>query len=431
MTALPTERLDEVQEEASFRKTKRQRQLLALANKHKFTLAYGGSRSGKTVAFVRNVFLRAVKRPSHHLIVRFRYNHARTSLGHQTIPYVLRACFPKLPIVPNKAEGYWTVPTVCGNDSTVWLGGTDDQERMEKLLGFEYSTIYLNESSQIPFDAVPLLQTRLAETSGLALRMYFDCNPPGKRHWTYRVFFEKMFPDETEHDWDVAKIRVNPRHNVENLPADYIEMLKRLPKRQRERFLDGLYLTDVEGALWTDIMINRALAREAAELRRTVIAVDPSVSSNRGSDECGIIPCSLDVNGEGVVHDDLSGRLSTRKWAQRVVNAYHFYNANCVVAEVNQGGDLVEDAVHNVDPTVKVRKVRAAVGKLARAEPISELYEEGMERVTHEKRMPKLEAELTETVFQDIKASPNRLDALVWGLTDLMLGRGRVRVRIR
>lgn len=420
------------QEEAGFIKTTKQKQLLDLANTHDYFMAEGGSRSGKTVILCRNVFLRAAKRTSNHLIVRFCYNHVRTSFGKQTIPFVLNACFPGLKIKQNKADGYYEVPAADGGTSLVWLGGTDDADRMEKLLGFEYSTIYLNECSQIPFDAVPLLDTRLAENSGLTRRMYFDCNPPGKKHWTYLAFHEGIYPDGQKHEWNCAHLRINPRDNLTNLPADYIRRLERLPARQRQRFLDGLYLSDIEGALWSDLMINTSLAKEPAELRKTIVAVDPAVTNNTGSDECGIVIASLDANKDGVIHDDLSGKFSTRTWAQRVVNAYHAYEANYVVAEVNQGGDLVRDSINAIDPNVKVIMVRAAKGKLARAEPVAAFYESdphtGRTRVSHVKRLPKLESELTETILENVKASPNRMDALVWALTHLMITKDRKRV---
>lgn len=418
-------------EAGGFLKTEKQKQLLAKANSHRYFMAYGGSRSGKTTALVRNVFLRAAKVTSNHLIARFCYNHARTALGKQTIPWVRAHCFQGLPIRENKADGYYEIPAADGGTSIVWLGGTDDKDRMEKLLGFEYSTIYLNECSQVPWDAVPLLETRLAETSGLPHRFYFDCNPPPKGHWTHKVFIRGVYPDEERHGWDSSWIRCNPIDNAANLDEEYLRALRRLPKRQRQRFWEGLFISDVEGALWSDQMINLALAREAAPLRKTIVAVDPAVTNNTGSDECGIVVVSLDENGDGVVHEDLSGKMSTRAWAQKVVNACYAYEANYVVAEVNQGGDLVRDAIKNVDPTIKVVMVRAAKGKLARAEPVSELYEpdplDGTTKVTHVKRLPKLETELTETVLDRVKASPNRLDALVWGLSHLMI-RPRTRV---
>lgn len=414
-----------------FRKTARQREALEVLNHHRHGLLYGGARSGKSAIAVRNVFLRAAKRPSKHLMARFRYNHARASLAHETVPMVLSRCFPGLPVKENKNDGYWTVPAKGGGSSEIWLGGTDDAERVEKILGTEFSTILLEECSQVPFDAVTMLWTRLAESSGLPQRFYYLCNPPGKKHWAYRLFFDGTLPDGTPHELDVSSLQMNPGHNRENLSPEYLAALESLPRRQRQRFLDGEFLSDVEGALWTDEMVVRSKLREPSTLRKTVIAVDPSVTNNPKSDECGIVACSVDVDGWGVVHADLSEKMGTRAWANRVVSAYHAYEANAVVAEVNNGGDLVEDAVHNVDRNVKVIKVHASKGKHARAEPVAMLYEPGLEKVIHLGDMPELEAELTETVFDDsLKKSPNRLDALVWGLTYLLIKKARPRIHV-
>jgi len=417
--------------EAKFEKTAKQKEALELANKHRHTLIFGGSRSGKTTALIRNVFLRAVKAPSKHLLVRFRFNHARTSLGHETVPKVLSLCFPGLQVNYNGTDHFWEVPTADGQMSQVWLGGIDDKERSEKILGHEYSTIYANECSQIAFEPITLLWTRLAENSGLEQRFYYDCNPTGTNHWTNLVFNKGLLPDGTPHELDTASIRINPRDNLDNLSPEYVKSLEALPKRQRQRFLDGLYLQDVDGALWTDEMLNKAKAKQAdlLNLRKTVIAVDPSVTNNPGSDECGIIVCSLGADKSGVIHEDLSGKVSTKTWAQRVAKAYRDYNANYVVAEANNGGDLVIDAIRNIDPNIKVEKVNARVGKFARAEPVSMLYEQ--DKVAHLKTLPDLESELTETIFNDqLRASPNRLDALVWGLTYLMIGKSGTKIHI-
>lgn len=414
-----------------FEKTPKQREAVETLIRQRHGMLYGGSRSGKSLIIVRSIFLRAMMQQSKHLMVRFRFNHARTSLGHETVPFVLARCFPDNDITYDGTDHFWRVPTVDGEESQVWLGGTDSKDRIEKVLGNEYSTVYANECSQIPFEAIPLLWTRLAETSGLEQRFWYDCNPTGKKHWTHLMFMDGQLPDGERHDLDVGHLRMNPEDNLANLSPEYIKALESLPRRQRQRFLKGLYLTDVEGALWTDRMLNVAKVKDPAPLRKTVIAVDPAVTNNPGSDECGIVVCSLDENEEGVVHGDLSLKASTRTWANRVVSAHHAFEANYVVAEVNQGGDLVEDAIHNIDPNVKVKKVRAAKGKFARAEPVSMLYEPGQEKVSHTCAMPELEAELTETVFDDnLKASPNRLDALVWGLTDLMIGKSGVQINV-
>lgn len=414
----------------AFIKTEKQREACALMNSREHALLYGGSRSGKTAIAVRNIGIRAMKKPSRHLITRFRFKHCKESIGMDTIPKVAAMCFPGVRFTPNKQDWFFTVPTQCGGQSEIWLGGIDDKERVENVLGKEFSTIYANEASQISYDAILTLRTRLAESSGLDLKFYVDCNPSGKKHWTHKFFLDGIDPIEgAPHGMDTGVCHINPRDNAKNLPESYLKALRAMPKRYRQRFWDGLYLSDVDGALWTDQMISDAKLKILGERVKTVIAVDPSVSSSATSDECGIVVCSIDEFGDGVVEDDLTAKLSTKVWAQAVVNAYHKYEANEVVAEVNQGGDLVEDVIRNIDPNIKVVKVHAAKGKFARAEPVSMLYEQG--RVGHAKSMPNLESEMTEWVPMHTKESPNRIDALTWGKTHLMIKPEKKRREVR
>lgn len=411
-----------------FKKTDKQKDLTALQILHTFTMAYGGSRSGKTFLALRNIIIRACKVKSRHLVARFRFNHVKQSVVMDTLPKVMDICFPNLPKLDsmlNKSDWFMKLP----NGSEIWFGGLDDKERVDKILGNEYSTIFLNECSQMSWDAVTTVMSRLAENVGLVNKMWFDCNPVGQKHWTYTVFKLGQDPDTGEpiDGYELyGNILINPIDNLENLPAHYIKMLKSLPKRKRQRFLEGKFLKDVEGALWTDDMVESAKARKFSEVIKTVIAIDPSVSHNPTSDECGIVVCSMDENRDGVVHADLSGKFTTKTWAQRAVNAYNDYNANCIVAEVNQGGDLVVDAIQNLDSTIKVVKVHASKGKFARAEPISMLYEQN--RISHEKEMLELEGEMTEWVPMNTKESPNRIDALVWGLTYLIKPKPQIHI---
>ena len=406
-----------------FVKTEKQIAACEVLNNHQHSLIYGGSRSGKTTIIIRNIVLRAMMTPSRHLVGRFRFNHAKTSLWYDTIPKVMRMEFPGVAYHMNKSDWFMTIPVDAkagGGQSEIWLGGFDDKERVEKILGNEYSTMFLNECSQIKYDAVTLLRTRLAENSGLRLRAYYDCNPSGKAHWTYQEFIKGLIPGTKEKSiLDTGYMTINPYDNAVNLPEEYFNILKSLPKRQRERFLDGLFLQDVDGALWTDQMCSDARAKVPGELIKVVVAVDPAVSNNPDSDETGIVVCGLDENKQGVVIEDLTLKASTRVWAQRAVNAYHKHDANEIVVEVNQGGDLVEDVLKNIDKSIKVVKVRASKGKFARAEPISALYES--EDVAHLPGLDDLESQITEYVPMNSKESPGRLDALVWGLTRLMV----------
>lgn len=404
----------------AFTKTFKQREACNALNSHEHSLLFGGSRSGKTTIIVRNIILRALKTPSRHLIARFRFNHAKASLWYDTIPKVMRMCFPGVKFTENKSDWFISLDLGEGRKSEIWLGGVDDKERVEKILGNEYSTIYLNECSQINYEAVTMLRTRLAENSGLTLKFYYDCNPPGKKHWTYQEFVEKRIPGTKEPSkLDTAYLLLNPKDNVANLPPTYINQLENLPKRQRERFLEGLFLSDIEGALWSDLEISDAKMKKCGKPIKTVIAIDPAVTHTDTSDDTGIVAISIDENKEGIVHEDWTTKASTQTWAQRAVNMYYKYDANLIVAETNQGGDLVVDAIKNIDPTIKVVKVTASKGKFARAEPVQQLYEQG--KIGHEKDLPELEAEMTEWVPENTKASPNRIDALVWGVYYLML----------
>ena len=191
--------------------------------------------------------------------------------------------------------------------------------------------------------------------------------------------------------------------------------------------LEGELLREAEGALWPAPVIEAALVDAAPELDRIVVAVDPPVSGHGGSDECGILVVGAVTKGPPVdwrayvLADRSLGGASPRVWAGAAVEAYREFGADRLVAEVNQGGDLVENVLRSIDPMLPYRAVRAARGKAARAEPVAALYEQG--RVRHLRGLDRLEdqmAEMTASGFQG-RGSPDRVDALVWAVTDLML----------
>ena len=153
-------------------------------------------------------------------------------------------------------------------------------------------------------------------------------------------------------------------------------------------------------------------------LKRIVIGVDPAVTASGKSDETGIIVAGLGYNGFAYVLDDLSGTYSPSGWSVAVIKAYWDYEADRVVAEINQGGDMVESILRMSDSEVSYKGVRATRGKLVRAEPIVALYEQ--RRVFHVKCFPVLENQMCSFTGRDIK-SPDRVDALVWALTELMI----------
>ncbi|MEM8772645.1 MAG: terminase family protein [Pseudomonadota bacterium] len=187
--------------------------------------------------------------------------------------------------------------------------------------------------------------------------------------------------------------------------------------------LMGELIEDVAGALWSWSMIEAARCEGHPPLSRVVVAVDPPATSGPQADECGIIVAGVDEAGTGYVLADRSvGGLSPSGWAARAVAAYEEFRADRIVVEVNQGGDMAKAVIAQVDPAAPVRGVHARRGKRLRAEPVAALYEQG--RVFHAAAFPELETQMTSFTGGDGRrggASPDRLDALVWAVTDLML----------
>lgn len=203
-------------------------------------MLFGGSRSGKTFILIFCLIVRASKVKSRHAILRHKFNHAKTSIWLDTLPKVLSICFPRLAIEWNKTDYYISLP----NGSEVWISGLDDALRVEKILGKEYSTLYFNECSQIPYSSVKLALTRLAEKNILTKKVYFDENPPAKKHWSYWLFIRKQNPDDNEpvNEEQYASYLMNPKDNLENIDEDYIRItLANMSKKDRDRFEHGLF----------------------------------------------------------------------------------------------------------------------------------------------------------------------------------------------
>jgi len=206
--------------------------------------------------------------------------------------------------------------------------------------------------------------------------------------------------------------------NRENLAGAFLEQIitKYEGTRLGRQELLGEFLEDVEGALWSYAMI--VYATKLPDMARVVVAIDPATTSGEDSDETGIIVAGLGVDGLGYVLADRSCRLSPDGWARRAVAAYHEFHADRIVAEVNNGGDLVEQVIRTVEARIPYTKVHASRGKRTRAEPVAALYEQG--KVKHAGAFPELEQQLTGWTPES-GDSPDRLDALVWALTTLMI----------
>jgi len=209
--------------------------------------------------------------------------------------------------------------------------------------------------------------------------------------------------------------------NKENLsPTFYSHIIKKYENtRIGRQELNAEILEDIEGSLWKIDIIEKYRVSLHPELKRIVIGLDPSTTANKDSDETGIIAVGIGTDGHGYVLEDATGIMTPNQWGRQAVRMYHSLNADRIVAEVNQGGDMVELVIRQVDPAVSYPAVHASRGKVTRAEPVLALYEQG--KVHHVGHLPHLEDEMTTWNSRESIISPGRIDALVWGLTYLML----------
>jgi hypothetical protein len=382
-------------------------------------------------------------RESRHLICRFRANALTSITGPTgTLHFVLNNA-PGIPAGFEDRCRYLATDNVLimPNKSEIWFGGLDDPKRVDKILGWEFSTVYANEASQIPWLSFTTVLTRLAQVAKLedefvtdgqptAMRQkcYVDCNPPPEGHWIYRLFEKRQDPDTKRPLIDpdnYNSILMNPEGNRENLDATYLESLRNLPERQRKRFYLGQYGDAGEAALWTSETIDtmRVLDDTAVpHLVRILVIVDPSGADDiedATADEIGIGVIGLGTDGVAYFLEDLTLKGSPAEWAKVATDAYDRHTADAIVGESNFGGAMVKAVIQSAKPGVPYREVTATRGKHLRAEPVSALSEQGKVKLVG--RFPDLEDEMLAmtTAGYTGSRSPNRLDVLVWGVTSL------------
>lgn len=423
----------------TFALTARQAEAQAvLGSDAKHSMLFGGSRSGKTFLFVRNVVTRALKAPhSRHAIFRFRFNSVKNSVVLDTFPKVMRLAFPGVSFKLDKTDWYVRFP----NGAEIWFAGLDDKERAEKVLGMEFVTIYFNECSQIPYNSIALAITRLAQQvdqvihgrppEPLKPRVYYDENPPNKAHWSYKLFIQKRDIDTGQplkHPEDYAWFKINPTDNEANVAADYLDTLQSMSARMRKRFLDGEFADATAGALFSDESIDRWRhdgEEPLPDMVRVVVAVDPSGaddSDNADNDEIGIVVAGLGTDGNAYVLEDASVKAGPATWGAVATSCFDRHSGDAVIGETNYGGAMVRHTIQVSRPRTPFRQVTASRGKAVRAEPFSALYEAG--KVRHCGRFVQMEEELTSFTTHGYVGSdsPNRADALIWALADLFPG---------
>ena len=214
--------------------------------------------------------------------------------------------------------------------------------------------------------------------------------------------------------------------NAANLSPEALKTLEEKygGTRLGRQELYGEVLDDLEGNLWSRTVIEdtRMVPGNAPQMDRIIVAIDPSVTNNADSDETGIIVVGKGNDGRFYVLEDASGKMSTDRWAQKAVSKFYKWQADRIVAETNNGGDLVESVLRTKDRNIPYTKLTASRGKLTRAEPIAALYEQY--KVSHVGQFKELEDQMVDYTAGDIH-SPDRMDALVWGLSQLSAGSGK------
>lgn len=421
------------------------------------TLFYGGARAGKTVLILRAMVFRALSAQCRQCILRLRRAAIVPSIVYDSFPKVMDLFFKEVHYRIDKQLGCIFLP----GGSEIWFGGLDDKQRVDKILGNEYVTMYFNECSQIPYASFVQGMSRLAQVivytdskgkeRTMRQRAFLDLNPVGESHWTNKLFVlhrEPITNRELPNGDDYKFMKLNPVDNKENLSPEFLASLQLMPPKERQRFWEGNYQNETLGALWSLEGIERLRVARAdvPKLRRIVVAVDPSGAKNaldQTHDAIGIVVCGLGEDGHGYLLADYTILDHPNVWARAAVSAFRTFEADCIVGEINYGGALVEHAIHTVDPSVPFKEVKASRGKAVRAEPIAALASvkdivgDGQPgpsgwRIHHVgdpdetgqlSRFAELESELCD--FTNLgyvgERSPNRADAYVWGFTELMV----------
>ena len=374
--------------------------------KDRYIYLSGGRGSGKSFAVA--LFVAHLSYHPNHKILFTRYT--ITSASKSIIPEFvekLKICeiendfhITKDAII-NKASGteilFSGIKTSSGNQ-------TANLKSLQGITTWVYEEFeeHPNEES---FDTIDLSIRK----QGIQNRVILISNALHKGSWQYERFFKQG--ENTTH------IHTTYEDNKKNLNDQFLRMAEftketNLAKYSRN-FL-GEHYEDDDEALWTWDIIKRGTAEQ---YDRIVVAIDPAVTSNKNSDLTGIVVVGKRGN-EGYVLEDKSGTYSPNEWANVALSLYRKWKADRVVGEVNNGGDMIEAIIRQADNSVSYKAVRATRGKAVRAEPIVSLYEQGL--IYHTTNFPELELQMT-TWNPTHKESPDRIDALVWGFTELML----------
>lgn len=433
---------------------------LAKSDAHKHHLFYGPAGSGKSFFIQWLVLSRAIVAPgSRHAVFRLTLSSCRDTLFDKTAIEVLDTVWPGLRQQCKISLSEHTITLPNGPDrkaphdggSIIFYDGLDEN-RMTKVLGNEFNTIWLNECNEFQYSHVSTLLGRLryvahrSDGSRLTNKMFYDCNPRWKADWEYQAFKRGVIPGENEpmpkaEQWVNAKL--NTSSNADNLDPDYMDALAAGSRQARMRYLIGEWADENVNGLFfqedfdkhrltkpltnhgAEMMPSETLAwlRDSQDVRleRITVACDPATTSNQSSDHSGITVQGIDREGIAYVLADETIRGTPDEVSKVVVKAFTDWGAARVVLEKNAGGEWLESTLrkhHERLPISFVAATSTTGGKRSRAEPVSAEYERG--KVRHVGTHAHLESQMCEFGSPHFRGSPDRMDAVVWGVTELM-----------
>ena len=374
----------------------------------RYKAAFGGRGSGKSHHFAEDVVDAAVRRPGLRVVCV------------REVQKTLKESAKRL--IEDKITGHGLWPLFGGkprNDHIVTPGqgvilfqGMQDHtaESIKSLEGFDVA--WTEEAQTLSALSLEFLRPTIRKPGS---ELWFSWNPRNAMD-PVDQFFRGQTPPENS-----ARIKVNYADNP-FFPAELEEERAHDANTNRDRYAHiwlGEYEPMALGAIWDRQTIHANRLRDMPTMGRIVVAVDPAVSAETGSDEHGIVVCGVGEDKRGYVLDDTSLRGTPRQWAERAIATADRWDADAIVVERNQGGDMVKHTLQSVRPGIRVIEVTATRGKHVRAEPIAALYSMG--RISHVGTFPQLEDQLCQMTAAGYEGngSPDRCDALVWALTDL------------
>lgn len=405
-------------------------------------LAFGPSRSGKSASICYLAITRALAFPgTSHAAFRLTLRSCHSHLMNGTFPEIMEMCHPGYLSRPdvkfNKSDGVFQFH----NGSKMFFYGLDPN-RIDTVLGAQYATAWVNECNEIDdYEIIQQLASRMADTAQMVRDgkpvfdeagepvmcrplMVFDCNPDLKSDWEHQCFIEKKHPisgkpfrEDSVLKW--RRVFLPREENDHNLAKGYGAALEERYEgspNMASRFLEGRWRDDNPNALFRKSMFKYKEVNKDF-LVRIIVAVDPAGTSGNGSDYTGIVVVGLGWDNNAYVLEDASVQGTPEQWAKKVAAMYDKWDADLVVAEKNYGGEMVEHTIRTARRNIPVKMVNATRGKILRAEPVQMLYLKG--QVFHTDTFKELEAQMCD-YKPETKKSPDRMDALVWGLTELM-----------